>query len=138
MTALAENYRTNGIGPERTEEMVRLADVVKAGVPLALHSDMTMAPAKPLYLMWSAVNRTTASGKVVGAHQRISVEDALRAVTINAAYSIGLENVIGSLEPGKNANLTILSESPYAVSPHGIKDIEIVATMLEGTIYPLH
>ncbi len=138
VTALAENYRTNGIGPERTEDMVRLGDVVKAGVPLALHSDMTMAPAKPLYLMWSAVTRTTASGKVVGADQRISVEDALKAVTINAAYSIGLENVIGSLEPGKYANLTILSESPYAVNPHEIKDIEILATMLEGTSYPLH
>jgi len=74
----------------------------------------------------------------VGADQRISVEDALKAVTINAAYSIGLENVIGSLEPGKYANLTILSESPYAVNPHEIKDIEILATMLEGTSYPLH
>ena len=138
LTVLADNYRTNGIGPERTEEMVRLGDVVRAGIPLALHSDMTMAPAQPLYLMWSAVNRTTTSGRVVGPNQRISVEEALKAVTINAAYSIGLEDTVGSLEAGKFANLTILKESPYEVDPDKIKNIDILATMLEGTIYPLH
>jgi len=137
VTALADNYGENGLGPERADDMVRLGDVVRAGVPLSLHSDMAMAPAQPLFLMWSAVNRITASGRVAGPDQRISVEEALEAVTIGAAYSIRLEESVGSLEPGKFANLTILDESPYEVEPAQIKDIGIWGTMLEGSIYPL-
>lgn len=137
VTALADNYGENGLGTERADEMVRLGDVARAGVPLSLHSDMAMAPAQPLFLMWSAVNRVTASGRIAGPDQRISVEEALEAVTIGAAYSIRLEESVGSLEPGKFANLTILDESPYEVEPAHIKDISIWGTMLEGSIYPL-
>ena len=96
-----------------------------------------MAPGQPLYLVWAAVNRTTVSGRVAGPEQRISVQDALKAVTLDAAYSIRLEESVGSLEPGKLANLTILEESPYEVDPDRIKDIEIWGTMHEGTIYPI-
>jgi len=137
LTALADNYSANGLGPERADEMVRLGDVVRAGVPLSLHSDMSMAPSQPLFLMWSAVNRTTVSGRVAGPDQRISVEEALKAVTIGAAYSLRLEDTVGSLQPGKFANLTILDESPYEVDPDLIKDIGIWGTMLEGIVYPI-
>ena len=137
LTALADNYSEFGIGPERADEMVRLGDVTRRGISLSFHSDMPMAPGRPLYLMWAAVNRTTVSGRVAGPDQRISVQDALKAVTIDAAYSIRLEESVGSLEPGKLANLTILEESPYEVDPDRIKDIEIWGTMHEGTIYPI-
>jgi predicted amidohydrolase YtcJ len=117
--------------------MVRLGDVVRAGVSLSFHSDMPMALGQPLFLMWSAVNRTTKSGRVAGPLQRISVEDALRAVTLDAAFSLQLEEEIGSLEEGKLANMTILEASPYEVDPQAIKDITIWGTMLEGVRYPL-
>ena len=136
VTALADNYSENGIGPERADQMVRLGDVVRAGVPLSLHSDMPMAPAQPLYLMWAAVNRETVSGRIAGPEQRIAVEDALEAVTLGAAYSIRLEDQIGSLMPGKLANLTSLSASPYDVPSEQIKNINVMGTMLEGTFYP--
>ena len=96
-----------------------------------------MAPGQPLFLMWSAVNRTTASGRVAGPEQRISVEDALRAVTLDAAFSLQMEDEVGSLEDGKLANMTILEAGPYDVDPDAIKDIGIWGTMHEGTRYPL-
>lgn len=117
--------------------MVRLGDVAKEGISISLHSDMPMAPAQPLYLMWSAVNRTTFSGRVAGPEQRISAEQALKAVTIDAAYSLQLENQVGSIEPGKLANFTILDENPLTIEPAKIKDIKIWGTVLEGRIQPI-
>jgi predicted amidohydrolase YtcJ len=135
LTALADNYSEFGIGPERADQMVRLGDANRMAIPLSFHSDMPMAPGQPLYLVWSAVNRTTVSGRVAGPDQRLGVKDALKAVTLDAAFSLRLEESVGSLEPGKLANLTILEESPYEVDPDSIKDIKIWGTMHEGTIH---
>ncbi|HIF9381098.1 TPA: amidohydrolase [Photobacterium damselae] len=135
--ALADKYSEAGVGPERSNEMVRLGDVAKEGISISLHSDMPMAPSQPLYLMWSAVNRTTFSGRVAGPDQRISAEQALKAVTIDAAYSLQLENQVGSIEPGKLANFTILDENPLTIDPAKIKDIKIWGTVLEGRIQPI-
>lgn len=135
--ALADRYGEIGIGPKRADEMVRLGDVSRAGVSFSFHSDMPMAPAQPLFLMWAAVNRLTPSGRVAGPEQRISVQQALAAVTTEAAFSLRLEEELGSISPGKRANFTILEESPFAVKPGAIKDIEIWGTVLEGRLQPL-
>ncbi|MFZ5832818.1 MAG: amidohydrolase [Planctomycetota bacterium] len=136
VTALAGRYAKLGIGPERSKNMVPLGDVVKNGMSLSFHSDMPMAPAKPLQLMWAAVNRLTAEGQVAGPEHKVSLDVALRAMTIDAAFSIQLENEVGSIEVGKMANLTILQENPYAVPPTKIKDIAVWGTMLEGRVQP--
>jgi len=133
--ALADRYGEIGLGPERANEMVRLGDVEKEGISFSLHSDMPMAPAKPLFLMWSAVNRLTGSGRVAGPQQRISAESALRAVTLEAAYSLRLEGLVGSIEPGKLANFTILTENPLRISPESIKDIAVWGTVQEGRVF---
>tara|TARA_R110000772_G_scaffold268645_1_gene397006 strand:+ start:16025 stop:17749 length:1725 start_codon:yes stop_codon:yes gene_type:complete len=134
--ALADQYSKFGVGPERANEMVRLGDVARAGISFSLHSDMPMAPARPLYLMWAAVNRTTFSDRVATPDLGISVEQALRAVTLDAAYSLRLENEIGSITAGKLANFTVLAASPFAVKPEAIKDIDIWGTVLEGRLQP--
>ncbi|MFT5042515.1 MAG: putative amidohydrolase YtcJ, partial [Hyphomicrobiaceae bacterium] len=135
--ALVDRYSEVGIGPERAEEMVRLGDVARAGVPFALHADMPMAPGQPLLLMWSAVNRTTLDGNLVGPDQRVTPELALRAVTIDAAYSLQLEGEVGSIEVGKLANITVLAENPLTVAPETIKDIKVWGTLHEGRVLPL-
>jgi predicted amidohydrolase YtcJ len=135
--ALADRYGEMGVGPKRSDLMVRLGDVGRAGVSFSFHSDMPMAPAQPLFLMWSAVNRMTPSGRVAGPNQRVSVQQALRAVTIDAAYSLRLEQEIGSIKTGKLANFTILDNSPFSVNPLEIKDIGIWGTVLEGRLQPL-
>ncbi len=137
VTALADKYSEFGIGPERANEMVRLGDLERAGIPFALHSDMPMAPAQPLFLMHCEVNRTTFSGRVAGPNQRISREKALAAVTIEAAYSLRLENEVGSIRSGKLANFTVLEDNPLTVAPEKIKDIEVWGTVHEGRVLPI-
>ena len=76
-----------------------------------------MAPADPLFLMWCGVNRITTSGRVAGENQRVSRAGALRAVTLDAAYSLKMEKPIGSLVAGKLANFTILGDNPVSCNP---------------------
>ncbi len=136
--ALADMYSQVGVGPERSQSMVRLGDLEAAGLSYSLHSDMPMAPGRPLYLMWCAVNRLTLNGNTVAPEQKISALQALRAVTIDAAYSMNLEHQIGSIEPGKFANITILKHNPLTVKPVTIKDITVVATLHEGRVLKVH
>lgn len=135
--ALADNYRSNGLEPFRADNMVRLGDIERAGISYSLHSDMPMAPAQPLFLMWAAVNRITNDGNLRGPDQRVSRLGALKAVTLDAAYSLRLEKKVGSIEPGKLANFTVLAENPITIDPMAIKDIEIFATIREGRVFPI-
>lgn len=132
----ADKYSTVGLGPERANSMVRSGSVIRHHIPLSFHSDLPMAPSDPLFLAWCAVNRLTPSGRVAAPQQRISAEDALRAVTIEAAYSWRKENELGSIAPGKIANFTILEDNPLTIDPVKIKDIPVWGTVFEGRIFP--
>jgi predicted amidohydrolase YtcJ len=94
-----------------------------------------MAPGKPLFLMWCAVNRLDPHGNIIGPEQKVSALQALKAVTIEAAFSLQQEKTIGSLEVGKLANMTVLAENPLTVDAMRIKDINVVATVHEGTVH---
>ena len=98
---------------------------------------MPMAPADPLFLMWCGVNRITTSGRVADPNQRVSREGALKAVTIDAAYSLKMENQIGSIESGKLANFTILDDNPITCNPLEIKNIKVWGTVVEGVKQPV-
>ena len=134
-TVLADRYSEVGVGPERAQEMVRIGEAVRAGISVSLHADMPMAPGKPLLLMSSAVNRKTVGGNIAGPRQRLTPEQALRAVTIDAAYSLQLEGEVGSIEPGKLANLTVLAENPLKVAPDRIAKIAVQGTVHEGRVF---
>ena len=138
VTALSDLYSRKGVGYERSQEMVRLGDAIKEGIKVALHSDMPMAPASPLMLMHAAVNRDNFAGKVAGPNQRITKIEALRAVTINAAYVLRLEKLYGSIEVGKYANFTILEKNPLKINNNEIKEIQILGTVLKGESLPLN
>jgi hypothetical protein len=136
--ALADNYRANGLDPQRADPMVRMGDVERAGISYSYHSDMPMAPGQPLFLMWSGVNRVTNDGNLRGPEQRVSRLGALKAVTLEAAYSLQMENEVGSIVPGKLANFTILADNPLTVEPMTIKDIRVWGTVHEGRVLPLN
>ena len=86
--------------------------------------------------MWSAVNRESRGGQLIGGDQRVTPLEALKAMTINVAHQYGEQATKGSLEPGKLADLVILDHNPLTVDPMTIKDIKIVETIKEGrTIY---
>jgi hypothetical protein len=135
--ALADNYRSNGLDPERADPMVRMGDVERAGISYSFHSDMPMAPGQPLFLMWSGVNRVTNDGNMRAPEQRVSRLGALKAVTLDAAYSLRLEKDVGSIERGKLANFTILAENPVTSDPMKIKDIAVWGTVQEGRVLPV-
>ncbi len=137
VTSLADQYSKVGLGPQRANEMVRMGDVERAGISYSYHSDMPMAPADPLFLMWCGVNRVTTSGRVAGENQRVSREGALKAVTIEAAYSLKMENELGSIVSGKLANLTILDDNPVTCDPMKIRDIRVWGTVHEGRVLPV-
>ena len=132
----ADQYAAHGLGAQRADSMVRAASVLRRGIPLSLHSDLPMGPAAPLQLASFAVNRRTPGGRVAGPEQRISVHDALRGITIEAAYSWRMEAELGSISPGKAANFTVLAQDPYAVDPGRLGEIEILGTVLEGRWFP--
>lgn len=134
---LGKQYKTEGIGAHRIQNMVPLASAIKAGVRVTVHSDMPMAPAQPLHQAWAAVNRMGPEGEVSTPEERISIEDALRAITIEAAWSLRLEDKIGSLSAGKLANMTVLENDPLRTDAIGMKDIPIWGTVLEGKLQPL-
>ena len=135
--ALADKYSEIGLGRERAEPMVRIGDLERAGVSYSFHSDMPMAPAQPLFQMHCGVNRLTASGRVVAPTQRASREQALKAITIEAAYSLQMENEVGSIQPGKLANLTILSGNPVTCDAKEIKSLKVWGTVHEGRLLPV-
>jgi len=135
VTVLSDLYSKVGVGYERSQEMVRLGDVARANIPLSLHSDMPMAPASPLVLMHAAVNRINYANKVAGPNQRISALNALKGVTLNAAYTINLEEDYGSVTVGKYANFTVLSDNPLTINPLKIKDIKVKGIIVEGKVF---
>lgn len=87
--------------------------------------------------MWSGVNRITNDGNVRGPEQRVSRLGALKAVTLDAAYSLQMEKDVGSIEPGKLANLTILYDNPVTSEALKIKDIQVWGTVQEGRVLPV-
>ena len=134
---LAPVYARIGLGPERAADISPLGGLARAGVAISFHSDFPMAPAQPLTQVWAAVNRIGSDGRVWGPDQRLALDLALRAVTIEAARSIGMEEEIGSIRPGKRADFTVLGADPYEVEPEAIRDIEIRGTVLDGRWYPI-
>lgn len=133
----ADKYSEWGLGPERADAMVRSASVLRHGIPLSFHSDLPMCPSDPMLMASYAINRITPSGRVAGPEQRIGIHDALRAVTIEAAFSWNREEDLGSVEVGKIANLTVLDEDPFNWDAARIGEIRIWSTMFEGRTFDI-
>jgi hypothetical protein len=126
-------YRDQIFGPERAAFMDPAGACVKAGLPFTLHTDGPCSPPGPLALISTAVTRRCIiDNSVVGPDQAVSLDDAIRAVTINAARQIGQGDRLGSLEKGKEADFTILESDPYKVSPDAIADIKVSETWVAG------
>ena len=132
---LSDIYARQGIGYERASQMSRLRSCFDAGINTTVHSDFTMAPAEPLNSAWVAVNRINHTGEVMGAPERLTQEQALQAITINAAHVLGLADVTGSLRAGKSADMVVLDEDPLRCDPLELRDIPIHATVFEGRVF---
>jgi hypothetical protein len=130
-----DRHRDLFMGPERAARMSPARSAIEHGLRFTIHCDAPVVPMEPLRLVWAAVNRRSASGALIGEEQRITPNQALRAVTIDAAYQHFEEDLKGSLEPGKLADLVILSRSPLD-NPDQIDAIEVCETIVGGqTVY---
>ncbi|MEO5607647.1 MAG: amidohydrolase [Polaromonas sp.] len=131
-----DRHRDIFIGPDRAARISPTKSAKDRGINFTIHTDTPVVPMEPMRLIWSAVNRITTSGAVLGAAQRIPVADALRATTLSAAYQNFDEKERGSIEVGKYADMVILSDNLMKVDPMAIKDIKVLETISEGkTVY---
>lgn len=124
------------VGPQKAAEMNAAASAIAAGVPFSIHSDSPVTPLSPLHVAWCAVNRLSSSGKVMGADECISVDQALHAITAGAAYQLRLEDDLGTIAAGKFADFAVLDADPYEVDPVALKDIPVWGTVLAGVPHP--
>jgi len=124
------------MGPSRAARMDACGTALRLGVPFAIHSDAPVTPLGPLFTAWCAVNRRTASGVVLGEHERIPVADALHAITLGAAYTMRLDHLVGSIDVGKFADFAVLDDDPLTVPPEALKDVGVHATVLGGIPFP--
>jgi len=133
-----DRHKAIFMGPERAKRISPLKSALKRGIKFTFHSDCPVTPVSPLFCVFAAVNRITRNGEVLGPEFCLTPEEALRAVTIDAAWQTFDEKIKGSIEMGKLADFTILAENPLAVSPEKIKDIKIEEVIIGGkSIYQM-
>lgn len=123
------------MGPDRAMRLDACASALAAGVPLAVHSDAPVTPLGPLFTAWCAVHRITPKGRVLGEAEKLTVLQALHAVTLGPAYTLRLDHEIGSIACGKRADFCVLEDDPLAVDPMALRDIRVWGTVLSGRVF---
>lgn len=126
------DVHVENLGEERAFFLSPMASAEKLGLKYTNHSDATVTPIDPLFTVWTAVNRISRSGKVIGPNERATPYQALKAITSHAAYEFYEEDSKGSLRAGKLADFVILDKNPLTVDPMEIKDINVTETIKEG------
>ena len=133
-----DQHYNKTMGPERATRMDACGSAVMHGIPFSFHSDCGITPINPLFTAWCAVNRLTASGRILGTAEKISINDALYAITLGAAWTMKMDHLIGSIECGKYADFTVMEDDPQLISPSKLKDIKIWGTVLGGKKQPIY
>ncbi|BBX57619.1 N-substituted formamide deformylase precursor [Mycobacterium shottsii] len=123
-------------GKEQAHFLSPMRAAIDMGLRLTNHTDFNVTPLDQMFVLWTAVNRVSRGGEVIGADQRVTALEALKAITINAAYQYSEEQSKGSITVGKLAGLVIVDNNPLSVDPMKLKDIAVLETIKEGrTIY---
>jgi len=128
-----DEHAATFLGPRRAARISPARSAQDLDVRFTFHTDSPVVPVDSMLLLWSAVNRITRNGMELGPEQRISPLEGLRAMTINAAHQYFQETQKGSIEPGKLADLVVLSGNPIE-NPAGIRDVRIDETVVGGKI----
>lgn len=133
---MGEDYE-EAIG-EKTDFITPLASAIKAGIRTTVHSDAPLAPPQPLKAASVHMTRETRQGGVSNKSEKLTREQALRAITLDAAWSLGLEEEIGSLEAGKRADFAILESNPLTTASEDWPDIKVWGVVLDGDVRPVN
>jgi predicted amidohydrolase YtcJ len=124
------------IGVDRAHTSVKMKSLLNNGVVVAMHTDTPVAPPRPLQEMWIATNRLSTAGQCLSPEEIVTPYEALKMKTVDAAYVLGLDEMMGSIEAGKVADFTVLHHSPLKVEAKNIKDIKIWGTVIGGNKFP--
>ena len=125
-------HRDSVFGEERAMRISPTKSSLDRNMPFTVHNDAPVVPPDMIRLLWSTTNRKTRSGKVLGEEQKISTYSALKAMTINAAYQHFEDDIKGTIEVGKQADLVVLSEDPLSIDPENLLKIRVIATYSKG------
>jgi predicted amidohydrolase YtcJ len=128
---LGESFMTS-LGEDRAAGVMPMRTYIDAGIPLAGSSDSPVSDFNPWTGICAAVMRQTVAGRSLGQNQRISTREALRSYTIGGAHATGRERYLGSIEPGKLADLIVLESDPLGMTPVDLGKVKPVATMIGG------
>lgn len=131
-------HRDETLGQERAYRISPAASAIRRNMFWTSHHDAPVALPDSIRILSSCVTRKSRSGDIIGPDQRVSMADALKALTIHAAWQYGEEARKGTIEVGKVADLVVLSGNPLKVDPNRIMDLKVVETIKEGrTVYPV-
>ena len=120
------------IGPDRAMRMDACRSALANRVPLTIHSDAPVTPMNPIFTAWCAANRKTPKGRVLGEYQKLTLKEALYAITLGGAYSLNMDAEVGSIETGKRADFAVLQSDPMELGAEGLKDVKVLDTVLSG------
>jgi predicted amidohydrolase YtcJ len=132
--ALSDTLAELDLGPERAGQLVRSQSILRNNMRVSFHSDFMMAPLEPLFLAWCAGARVTRSGQQVSPEERLSLEQSLRGITIDAAFGLGMDDEIGSIVAGKKADFAVLEDDPYDLGVDRLKDVRVAGVVFEGAV----
>jgi predicted amidohydrolase YtcJ len=127
-----DRHREIFLGPERAQRISPLKSALRRGIRFSIHSDCPVTPVSPLFCLFAAVNRLTSAGHILGPEFRLTPEEALRAMTIDAAWQTFEEDLKGTIEVGKLADFTILERSPLKVPADQIRNITVKEVIIGG------
>lgn len=122
------------IGDELGNKISPMRSALQRGLPVTSHTDAPVALPNLMQVMWATVNRTSRSGQVIGADERLTPQEALKAITLWGARQHFEEGSKGSIEVGKRADLVILSDNPLTVTPEKINEIIVLETIKDGVV----
>lgn len=120
------------LGEERTNNLLPINSAIRNDLIVSLHADQPMFESLPFRLIQTALQRETKTGRVIGEEESIGLMDAIKALTINAAWQINMEEKIGSLEKGKYADFIILDKNPMEAPLEQLHLIECIETFING------
>jgi predicted amidohydrolase YtcJ len=125
-------HRDSVFGQDRAMRISPTNSTLERDMPFTVHNDAPVVPPDMMRLLWATTNRQTRSGKILGKQQRISTYSALEAMTINAAYQHFEDDIKGSIEVGKQADLVVLSQDPLSIDTKNLLELNVVATFSRG------
>ena len=129
-----EALRADILGATRTEALLPIHSTEEKGIPFTLHADQPMFESDPFRLIQTAVERKTTAGVEIGSDEKIALYTAIRSLTLDAAWQIGMEAHIGSLETGKYADFIVLDRDPFATPLEELQDIDCVQVFVAGNM----